>query len=332
MARLLSKSLPPPAEATVTEYLDKIRRMRTLPRSIKPQLPHSDYVRFASIIASEMNILPSPSLRRRHRVFMPALFAMSNRYMSSDATSNGTSDGERVMSEMNEMMNKYKDGFGIALHIFQSLQGTWQFERSLDSELDSSPSGTVSGHVDFTVLSPKSASELSSEEVLANTTTYTVFTSKIFPDLLYEENGVFKTNKGFSFDVSRRYIYTYNNTQDSLDIYFAKAVSHDTVINSQSTSNTSSASNINTGESLSRNITPQAMSTSAYERDYLFVSLSFVATEQGWLGTACHPCGKDLYNSKFLFALRGVFLDNMRIEYTVKGPHKDYLSVTTLKR
>jgi hypothetical protein len=131
-------------------------------------------------------------------------------------------------------------------------------------------------------------------------------TSKVLPDLLYEENGKFETNKGFSFDVSRRYIYTYNNTKDTLDIYFAKAVPPTSV--------------------------PVAAASVPYERDYLFVSLSFAATPNGWLGTACHPCGQDLYNSRFLFAFRGVFLSSIRIEYTVKGPHKDYLSVTTLNR
>ena len=332
MAGLLSRSQSPPAESAVEEYLNEVRRVRAMPRSMKPQLPHSDYVRFAATIAGEMNMLPSQSLRKRHRVFMPALLAISKRHMSSESDSVSEGDktgGESVMREMNEMIEKYKKGLGIALHIFQSLQGRWTFERSLVSELDSSPSGTVRGHVEFTALLPSASSTFVSNSSSASGI------SKVFPDLLYEENGKFDTNKGFSFDVSRRYIYTYNSTKDSLDIYFAKAATS-TPVSITASSNAPSSSN-NSLESVKNGLTNMTLESSvcalpAYERDYLFVSLSFAATPDGWLGTACHPCGQDLYNSRFLFALRGVFLDSMRMEYTVKGPHKDYLSVTTLKR
>lgn len=314
----------------MAEYLAEVRRVRAMPRSTKPQLPHSDYVRFASSLAGEMDILPSQSLRKRHRMFVPALFAVSKRHMSSDASAGAPGDGDRVMNEMNEMMEKYKNGYGIALHIFQSLSGRWSFERSLVSQLDSSPSGTVRGQVDFTPLSAPIGviTVEQSEDAELSSTMGVPFTSKSLPDLLYEENGVFQTNQGFSFDVSRRYIYTYNVTNDSLDIYFAKPSSPDAT----SSSNSLKKSSDDDGNIESVLTAMTIQSTPTFERDYLFVSLSFAATPDGWLGTACHPCGQDLYNSRFLFALKGVFLDSMKMEYTVNGPHKDYLSITYLKR
>jgi hypothetical protein len=85
----------------------------------------------------------------------------------------------------------------LALDIFLSLEGKWKLQRSLDSRLASSPSGTVEGIVDFT--------KLNADDLVS--------------DFLYTETGKFSSRHGV-FDVSNRYVYAYNDAEKRIDIYF----------------------------------------------------------------------------------------------------------------
>lgn len=212
------------------------------------------------------------------------------------------------MADVTRTMNKFlNEGYLISLQIYHSLLSTsWSFHRQLNSKLDSSPSGQVDGTVTFTLLQPQPKQQyensngrddrIRSSIVQISENSRTIDTTE-YPDLLYEEYGVFATLNGHKFDISRRYIYTYNSAKDSLDIYFAKSTS-----------------------------------SNSYERDYLFVSLQFRPTSLGWVGSSCHPCGQDIYNSSFTFAFRGVFCRSIQMKHDVLGPTKDYVSTTTLFR
>jgi hypothetical protein len=68
------------------------------------------------------------------------------------------------------------------------------------------------------------------------------------------------------------------------------------------------------------------------ERTYLFLSLQFKKYEQDfWLATSDHICIQDLYKGTFQIRFDGLGASEIRMTYHVKGPKKDYESVTTLR-
>ena len=67
------------------------------------------------------------------------------------------------------------------------------------------------------------------------------------------------------------------------------------------------------------------------ERTYLFLSLKFEKHESGyWLATSDHLCIKDLYKGTFQIAFDGLGAREVIMNYRVKGPNKDYESITRL--
>ena len=63
------------------------------------------------------------------------------------------------------------------------------------------------------------------------------------------------------------------------------------------------------------------------EVDYLFHNLEIltpVKRGDGWRAKASHLCVDDTYDVEYEFKFRGVALEEWRLEYSVKGPSKDY--------
>jgi len=68
------------------------------------------------------------------------------------------------------------------------------------------------------------------------------------------------------------------------------------------------------------------------ERTYLFLSLKFEEQQDGyWVATSDHLCIKDLYKGTFKIAFDGIGASEVIMTYRVKGPNKDYESVTHLR-
>ena len=115
-------------------------------------------------------------------------------------------------------------------------------------------------------------------------------------EYLYIEEGEFKTEQGFGFKATRRYVWRYDELKDVLSVWFAKP------------------------EDLKR-------------ADYLFHEIEFTEpTDKGWKAKAGHLCIDDYYDVKYNFAFQAVNLKEWGIEYTVKGPKKDYTISCTYKR
>jgi hypothetical protein len=68
------------------------------------------------------------------------------------------------------------------------------------------------------------------------------------------------------------------------------------------------------------------------KRANLFLSLKFTKQENDlWVATSDHLCIKDLYKGTFEIRLDGIGATQVTITYRVKGPQKDYESVTELR-
>ena len=68
------------------------------------------------------------------------------------------------------------------------------------------------------------------------------------------------------------------------------------------------------------------------KRAHLFLSLKFTEKEDGyWVATSDHLCIKDLYSAHFKIAFDGIGAKEVTMTYRVRGPQKDYESVTHLR-
>ncbi|RGP74262.1 hypothetical protein FLONG3_6174 [Fusarium longipes] len=180
----------------------------------------------------------------------------------------------------------------VAHAVFRSLLGTWKLERDLVSKLPSHPSGHFSGTAQF-LLREKTTEGL---RCAGNPTEDSIDSEELGMEYLYIEEGEFKTSQGFGFKATRRYVWRYNELKDVLSVWFAKP------------------------EDLKR-------------ADYLFHEIEFTEpTEKGWTAKAGHLCIDDYYDVKYNFAFQAVNLKEWGIEYTVKGPKKDYTITGTYTR
>ncbi|RDL40056.1 FAD protein [Venustampulla echinocandica] len=112
-------------------------------------------------------------------------------------------------------------------------------------------------------------------------------------EYLYLESGEFNATNGFKFQAKRSYAHRYNSATDTLSVWFTKP-DHKTV-------------------------------------DYLFHELEFVPppaqprqANQPWNAKSSHLCIQDLYDVAYKFYFQGAQLREWSLEYSVKGPAKDY--------
>lgn len=172
----------------------------------------------------------------------------------------------------------------VARAVFRSLLGTWKLERDLESKLPTHPSGHFSGTAQF-LLRQKTTNGMqcaidgtpaSDDEGL---------------EYLYIEDGEFKTESGFGFKATRRYVWRYDEKRDVLSVWFVKP------------------------DDLKR-------------ADYLFHEIEFEQPESGrglgWMGKSGHLCIDDFYDVKYRFQFQAVNLEEWTVGYNVKGPKKDY--------
>ncbi|KAL1864291.1 hypothetical protein VTK73DRAFT_5965 [Phialemonium thermophilum] len=177
----------------------------------------------------------------------------------------------------------------VARAVFRSLLGTWHLERDLVSRLPSHPSGRFVGTARFLLREgTRDGGHAKAEDDDGSPS----------PPLeyLYVEEGDFRADNGLTFRATRRYVWRYDEARDKLSVWFTRPDDGRRV-------------------------------------DYLFHEVDFIvpATEEdeeekgeGWEAKAGHLCVEDFYDVHYRFRFRAVHLVDWRLQYTVRGPKKDY--------
>jgi hypothetical protein len=176
----------------------------------------------------------------------------------------------------------------VARAVFRSLLGSWRLERDITSRSTYQPSGHFSGTARF-CLREGTGDGL---QCVAGSAPKPDEADGPGMEYLYIEEGQFVADNGFQFSATRRYVWRYDEQRDALSVWFVKPNDNKRV-------------------------------------DYLFHELEFMAPppekpEKGWLATSGHLCEEDYYGVKYEFRFRAVNLTEWNIEYSVKGPRKDY--------
>ncbi|EMD92577.1 hypothetical protein COCC4DRAFT_131176 [Bipolaris maydis ATCC 48331] len=181
---------------------------------------------------------------------------------------------------------------------------TWKFTRNLTSKLPSHPSGTVAGTATFTAM-PHSP-------------------SIPIPTLLYAEEGTFSTTTGLSFTARRKYVYQLCPGSTPADTEFIAVRFFD-------------------DDKMREARQEGGVGSDGQGVGGLFVEMGELQAGEGEKvvrakNRETHLCGRDLYAATWAFA-RDVTLESeakregegevwWEVEYDVKGPQKDYTSVT----
>ncbi|KAI4106962.1 MAG: hypothetical protein L6R37_001855, partial [Teloschistes peruensis] len=215
---------------------------------------------------------------------------------SSDSSDGGTLSSQWTMQDVTKQLEENKseaatDACGteqrtICSRIFASFEGTWTINRNIKSALSTYPSGTFMGEVKFESR-PQSDGGAGME-------------------YLYSENGTFNTEQGLSFQAKRRYVYRYQDTSDTVSVWFVKADDEGAV-------------------------------------DYLFHELQLdAAVEQSVAGqlqgrnhifaNGYHLCVEDHYTPSYKFSIQDGVLRQWVLSYRVNGPQKDYSTEATYSK
>ena len=270
-------------------------------RNYKPraQFPHWDYVGHMDTLASFVSLVPKAD---------------------SDGSDDGEDNGNFGANGNFVIPSYYQPDLPIAKKVRQEIQddfknsamqrmpqlvldaivGHWTYDRTITQMSDTAiPEQKVSGDVFFSLKhhDEKGDGDLFSSSLPSPSN------SRYWNTVLYREDGIFTLPNGVKMDVFREYEYQVNPASNTLEIYFVEYG----------------------------------------KRAHLFLSLKFQQQQQQqqddgkvdsnvWIATSDHLCIKDLYKGEFRITLDdGLSASAITMTYRVKGPNKDYESVTYLR-
>ncbi|KOS23220.1 Thiol-specific monooxygenase [Escovopsis weberi] len=320
-ARLLTKLWSGKASEVMTQALEadaSVQRMLYLrghPQA--PQIPAGDYVDVMSELAAALSIDPGAS-----SIIPPVpTLSANNRPLDMFTPSHCVSPEDDALSkqEAQKSLEQTRDlavdalttPRFVAYAVFRSLLGRWRLERKVTSRLPSHPSGTFVGTADFFLREQTSDGMQCDRDPDED--------SGVNLEYLYVEEGEFKTDSGFGFRATRRYIWRYNAKRDVLSVWFAKTddarradyLFHEVEFNPKAAHN-ADAENGQTAN--------------------VRVDRGGILGGEGWTAKAGHLCVNDYYDVKYEFVFKTVNLKKWGIEYTVNGPKKDYTIQGTYER
>ncbi|KAF2819096.1 hypothetical protein CC86DRAFT_146569 [Ophiobolus disseminans] len=196
----------------------------------------------------------------------------------------------------------------IPSQVFHALLSMpWTFHRSLTSALPTHPSGTVRGTATFTSCA---------------------LPAPFPPTLLYAEEGEFVTDKGLVFSARRKYVYQLIKNGEGGEDGDDEEIVNRVVVKFFNDANLPRA-NISDGVGP----TGQGIGTLFVEMDVPTPSLFGYEAKN----IEQHLCAEDLYGASWKFG-EGMVRDEgeegmwWEVRYDVKGPRKDYVSVTRYER
>ena len=168
----------------------------------RPQFPHVDYVGMSLEWMRDLGLClhpaPAPSAPMAETTKLTPLPVSESYVFSPDMLTPVSNLPLTTQDSIARVIADCNQGKHLSQSIFRALQGDWAFERTLISQLESSPSGTVVGKISL------------------------LRADKASSDLKYVEKGRFTTTRGMSFDVNgSQYVYALNEAEDCIDIYFA---------------------------------------------------------------------------------------------------------------
>ncbi|KAJ3497732.1 hypothetical protein NLG97_g1678 [Lecanicillium saksenae] len=258
------------------------------------QFPMGDYPFLMQDFAEALSLesTPPPALGAPNLTNgLPLEVVTPSQYTVTNEDGEDNANSKKIMGDTaNVLKHALTTPRFVSRAVFRSLLGTWKLERDLKSKLPTHPSGHFSGTAQFLLRSQtKEGVQCTTKE---GVTPFCEDGESY--EYLYIEDGEFKTDQGFGFRATRRYIYRYDEASGAITVWFAKPDDNKRV-------------------------------------DYFFHELEFDdppasggGHTHGWPAKSGHLCIDDYYNVKYNFVFDAVNLESWVCAYSVNGPQKDY--------
>ena len=278
----------------------------------QPQFPRSDYVGRLDSLVSKLRQLDDKWSSHHGKTMAHGLHGLGDdaphfRSMGDMVLpvmyQPDLSLAQAVLSDMEENLELRcrQQPHHITSTLLTALVGKWAFQRTLTpvgekdgTGLQVGTSQSVSGTVEFSLRRPESQSSADGKTE-----------EKDF--LLYREDGFMEMPTGKKMEVFREYHYLRNPASGAMELYFVedgkRAHQFLSLLFEQDEANVDTSAD-----------------------DIAFLSDEPVV----WKAKSNHLCVKDMYNANFRIELDGLAAKRVQMEYTVKGPAKDYVSRTIL--
>ncbi|KAJ4344762.1 uncharacterized protein N0V89_012506 [Didymosphaeria variabile] len=226
-----------------------------------PQFWMADYVGLMEEFAQRVGLQRDDSALGAGGPLFPARY--------QDEAEERTEAAAAVCEVAEVLQRSEKEGLFVAAAAFRGMQGTWTLRRKVGSRLPSMPNGVFEGTAHFNPRTP----------------TDTIYSA----EYLYIEDGTLTMSNGMKFPATRRYVYRYEESNDTVTAWFVDG------------------DGLTVGD--------------------FFTRLEFYRptdVEHGWMAKGRHWCSPDTYKSSCEFRFRGASLETFGITYEVTGPKKDY--------
>jgi hypothetical protein len=200
--------------------------------------------------------------------------AFPSRYFSGHKSA----EASAVVNEVAEILeaSSSKAKF-VPAAVFRGLQGVWSLQRTIEVHGLPSAGGSFVGIAYFHPRIPTSGAYIS--------------------EYLYVEEGTFTNRSGVSAPISRRYVYRYDEPNDTIATW----------------------------------LTAKDGKTAAAQ----CMSWSFEAPPSvytGWVANGGHRCARDFYKENGQFTFDGAYLERFILTTSVDGPSKKYVHVSLYVR
>lgn len=171
------------------------------------------------------------------------------------------------------------DSDNLPGNVFKAFEGNWKVSRRLESGMSTYLSGNFQGTASFEMRSPTDPA--------------------YDAEYLYLEKGQFSSEQGLIMSATRRYVYRFQRSNNTISAWFVKAEDGSSV-------------------------------------DYLFHHVNFTSWSQETLlqtdkkrkclleADGQHMCIDDDYRANYLFQFQDTKCDGWELKYSVKGPRKAY--------
>ena len=274
-------------------------------RNYKPraQFPHWDYIGHMDTIASFVNLVPRPKASDDDNDDV-VNFGSNGNFVIPSYYQPDLAIAKKVGQEIHDDL-KNSAMQRMPQFVLDAIVGHWTYDRTITQMSDTSiPQQKVSGDVFFSLKHHYDEKNDGDDDIFSSSSLPSPSSNsrRYWNTVLYREDGIFTLPNGVKMDVFREYEYQVNPASNTLEIYFVEYG----------------------------------------KRAHLFLSLKFQQQQQGdgdkkkdsnvWIATSDHLCIKDLYKGEFRITLDdGLSASAITMTYRVKGPNKDYESITYLR-
>jgi len=291
LAGLYSGDIPKPlSQDSIERALQESKTIRD-PTTPRAQFPRYDYIGMMDSLAEQLDLVPSQELGGSIGSMVSPPFYQPSKDIAEQCQQAIHRELGRTTQNGETDDDSSIPSVNMARVALSALIGTWKFERKIiQCARPAEPPQRVHGEIAFSHMHPSSAGEEDDKDDDSSLFVQKANNKNLDWNTVLYHEQGIFLLQGKEMDVFRKYEYELKEN-GILEIYFVELG----------------------------------------KRAHLFLSLKFQKEQDGyWVATSDHLCIKDLYSATFKIKFDGIGASEVIQAYRVRGPSKDYESITVL--